>query len=99
LARGLARPADLVLLDDVLSAVDHRTEVELLDTLAAPRADGRVPTRVIVSNRLSALERADQVLVLDAGRLVDVGTHSELIERPGPYRDAWVAQRDPAEGA
>lgn len=95
LARGLARSADLVLLDDVLSAVDHRTEAELLANLTRP-GDGRRPTRVIVSNRLSALEKADKVLVLDAGALVDVGTHAELVARPGPYRDAWLAQQ--AEG-
>lgn len=94
LARGLSRPADLVLLDDVLSAVDHHTEHELLRMLRDRRASGRVPTRVIISHRLSALEQADQVLVLDEGRLVDVGSHAELVARPGPYRDAWEAQRE-----
>jgi ATP-binding cassette subfamily B protein len=94
LARGLAREADLVLLDDVLSAVDHHTEHELLRMLRARRVEGRTPTRVLVSHRLSALEQADLVLVLDEGRLVDVGTHAELVARPGPYRDAWDAQRE-----
>ncbi len=94
LARGLVRPADLVLLDDVLSAVDHHTEHQLLRMLRERRADGRVPTRVIVSHRLSALEQADLVLVLDEGHLVDVGTHAALVTRPGPYRDAWTAQRE-----
>ncbi len=88
LARGLLRPARVVLLDDVLSAVDHHTEQELLTTLRE-RADA---TRVIVSHRLSALVHTDLILVLDAGRLVDQGPHAELITRPGPYRDAWDAQ-------
>ncbi|GDX82843.1 ABC transporter ATP-binding protein [Deltaproteobacteria bacterium] len=88
LARGLLRPATVVLLDDVLSAVDHHTEQELLATLRA-RPDA---TRVIVSHRLSALVHTDLILVLDEGRLVDQGPHAALVQRPGPYRDAWEAQ-------
>lgn len=88
LARGLLRGASVVLLDDVLSAVDHRTEGELLETLAARST----ATRLIVSHRLSALVHADLILVLDEGRLVDQGTHESLLQRPGPYREAWQAQ-------
>ena len=90
LARGLLRPASLVLLDDVLSAVDHKTEHELLDTLRA-RSEA---TRIVVSHRMSALVHTDLILVLDGGRLVDQGPHAELVLRPGPYRDAWETQRE-----
>lgn len=93
LARALARDGALLLLDDVLSAVDHVTEQELLRTLLA-RA--RRSTTVLVSHRMSALERCDRVVVLDEGRVVGFGTHAELVERPGPYRDAWLAQRGAA---
>jgi ATP-binding cassette subfamily B protein len=89
LARGLARRADVVLLDDVLSAVDHHTEQELLTTLRARKG----ATRIVVSHRLSALEQADSVIVMEGGRVVDQGTHADLLERAGPYRDAWEAQR------
>lgn len=85
LARGLARGGDVILLDDVLSAVDHQTERELLTTLRA----GGSATTFIVSHRLSALEDADLILVLDGGRLVDQGRHEALLSRPGPYQDAW----------
>ncbi len=88
LARGLLRPARVVILDDVLSAVDHHTEGELLTTLR----ENDNATRIIVSHRLSALVQTDLILVLDAGHLVDHGPHLELVERPGPYRDAWDAQ-------
>lgn len=88
LARGLLRPARVVLLDDVLSAVDHHTETEILTTLR----QNVNATRILVSHRLSALVHTDLILVLDAGRLVDHGPHIELVERPGPYRDAWDAQ-------
>ena len=47
---------------------------------------------LISSHRLSALRHCDLVLVLDGGRLVDSGPHSELIERPGVYRDTWLVQ-------
>ncbi len=89
LARALLRDAPIVLLDDVLSAVDHATEQELIATLRGRSG----ATRLVVSHRLSALVHADFILVLDAGRLVDQGTHDELLSRPGAYRDAWLAQQ------
>ncbi len=93
LARGLYRGGDLLLLDDVLSAVDHETEVRLVDTLGSLARSERRPTVVIVSNRLSVLQHTDTVLVFQRGRLVDSGRHAGLVQRRGPYRDAWLAQR------
>lgn len=92
LARGLYRDSDLLILDDVLSAVDHRTEAQLVETVAALTRRPEAPTVLIASHRLSALRHCDNVLVLDGGRLVDQGTHSELIKRPGIYRDTWLVQ-------
>lgn len=89
LARGLARPGLVLALDDVLSAVDPETERALVAELRARRDR---PTTLVVSNRLSALVHADAILVLVEGRRVDLGTHAELLARPGPYRDAWRAQ-------
>ncbi len=96
LARGFARDFDLLLLDDVLSAVDHDTEQRLVRAIRrrACGVGGQRPTVVVVSHRLGVLSHADQVLVLHEGRLVDSGVHSELIARPGPYRDAWIVQQD-----
>ena len=54
---------------------------------------------LIASHRLSALRRTDLILVLDRGRLVDVGQHDELVERPGIYRETWLAQRAGAPAA
>ena len=94
LARALARNADLVLLDDVLSAVDHRTEAALVESLRDAGKERRVPpTVVIVSNRVSALRHADNILVLEEGRVSDQGTHDELVGRAGLYQDIWEVQR------
>ncbi|MED5374257.1 MAG: ABC transporter ATP-binding protein [Myxococcota bacterium] len=94
LARALYREARIILLDDVLSAVDQETEQRLIDTFQSIGRQGERPTIVLVSHRMSALARTDHVLVLDEGRLVDQGTHAELLERPGPYREAWASQND-----
>ncbi|MFM2246366.1 MAG: hypothetical protein RL071_2440 [Pseudomonadota bacterium] len=96
LARALRklarRPGGLLLLDDVLSAVDHETEAQLVGALRSLGAGGVAPTTFIVSHRVSALRHADLVLVLDEGRLVDQGPPGALTEREGPFREAWLAQ-------
>lgn len=91
LARGLARATPMLMLDDVLSAVDHATEHQLVDSLQ--RQDPR-PTTIIVAHRISALQHADHILVLEAGRVVAQGTHEELAEQPGIYRETWLHQTE-----
>ena len=89
LARAMLKPCDLLILDDVLSAVDHDTERVLVD-----RIHGLTTARsiLVVSHRISVLERADRVVVLDRGRVVAEGHHLELAAREGPYREAWRRQ-------
>ena len=102
LARAFHRDFDLLLLDDVLSAVDHATESQLIDAIyrRLNRREGLRSTALIVSHRVSVLERADRVVVLDSGRIVDQGTHDELIRRDsGAYRRAWLLQEADGEGA
>lgn len=95
LARGLAYgrrdPTRLLLFDDVLSAVDHHTEQLLIHTLLGRGASR--PTCILVTHRMSALQHCDRVIVLDAGRVVQRGTHGELLAEPGVYREAWDAQQ------
>ncbi|HEU0055349.1 MAG TPA: ABC transporter ATP-binding protein, partial [Longimicrobium sp.] len=82
LARAVARDARILVLDDSLSAVDTHTEHEILEEMRTVLA-GR--TSVIVSHRVTAVMHADLILVLDEGRLVEEGTHSELLRRGGVY--------------
>jgi ATP-binding cassette subfamily B protein len=82
LARAVARDAPVLVLDDALSAVDTQTEHRILEGLKEVFA-GR--TSVIVSHRVTAVMHADLILVVDDGRLVERGTHAELLRRGGVY--------------
>ena len=95
LARAFFRPFDLLLLDDVLSAVDHATEQRLIDAIYGRLgpAGARTASAIVVSHRASVLARADRILVMEEGRVVDRGRHAELLEREGSYRAAWQLQK------
>ncbi|MGY1747898.1 ABC transporter ATP-binding protein [Modestobacter sp. SYSU DS0511] len=81
-ARAYVADPDLLVLDEATSAVDPATEMRLTRALDA-LTDGR--TTLTIAHRLSTAERADEVLVVDAGRVVQRGTHAELVDSEGPY--------------
>ncbi len=93
LARSLLRPCELLILDDVLSAVDHETERQLTGRIYGFR---HARALLIVSHRTSVLQRAQRIVVLEAGRVADTGTHDELIAREGAYRTAFLLQSEQA---
>ncbi len=82
IARALAQDPPVFILDDALSAVDAHTEARILTALRGA-LEGR--TSLIVSHRLAAVREADWILVLDDGRIVEQGTHADLIARGGRY--------------
>ncbi|WAH38087.1 ABC transporter ATP-binding protein [Alicyclobacillus dauci] len=89
LARAILLNPSILILDDATSAVDMETEYQIQQALQQVMA-GR--TTFIIAHRISSLKRADQVLVLDDGRIVDRGTHDELLSRPGLYREIFDMQ-------
>jgi ATP-binding cassette subfamily B protein len=96
IARALSTQPSILTFDDATGAVDAITEANI--QAAMDSLDPR-PTLFIVAHRLSTLRKADRVLVLERGVLVDSGTHDELMQRPGHYRDAAMIQLASAAGA
>ena len=96
IARALLRESAILILDDATSSVDTETERRIQDALRR-RAGGR--TTFIVSQRISSVEHADEILVVDQGGVADRGTHAELISRPGFYHDLFDLQVRQAEEA
>ena len=92
LGRALLAQPKVLVLDDPLSAVDTRTEAAILDAIDEA---SRGRTLVLVTHRVAAAARCDQVVVLDAGRVIEAGTHDELIARDGLY--ARLAERQALE--
>ena len=89
LARALASDPRLLILDDSLSSVDAETEKVILERLRAVLANR---TAILISHRVAAVRSAHQIVVLDAGRVVEVGTHAELLAANGAYADLYRTQ-------
>jgi ATP-binding cassette subfamily B protein len=94
IARALLLEPTVLLLDDPTSAIDAETEKEIMEAMEAAM-EGR--TTFIVAHRLSTLRRADLILVLDRGRLIQQGTHEQLMAEDGHYRRAILIQSEGAQ--
>jgi len=90
IARAVLRNAPIFILDDALSAVDAETESRILKNLSDFL---KTKTTIIISHRVSALKDCNQIIVLDRGKIVDRGTHEELISREGIYKHIYEMQK------
>lgn len=89
IARAIAREPKILILDDCLSAVDTKTENQILNNLQSIMK-GR--TSVIISHRVSSAKLADKIIMLDNGYIIEQGTHDELFEKNGAYRELYEKQ-------
>ena len=89
IARALVRDPAVLVLDDALSAVDSETEAAIIDAL---RQRQHRRTTIVIAHRLSTGAHADRIVVLDHGRVQQMGTHAELVARPGLYQRLWQIQ-------
>ena len=91
IARTILKGPPILILDEATSALDSHTEREIqeaLDRVAASR------TSLVIAHRLSTIVHADAIIVLDKGRIVEQGTHAELMQKEGLYASMWTRQRD-----
>ncbi len=94
IARALIKQPDLLILDDSLSAVDTRTEHKILSHLDSALAD---KTAIIITHRIFTSLEFDKIIVLDQGRIVQQGTHHELVQQEGYYARLWARQQREAQ--
>lgn len=90
IARALIKNPDILILDDCLSAVDAKTEVKILDNLKKIMKD---KTSIIISHRISAVKEANQIIVLEQGKIAQKGAHEELKNEEGIYREIYEKQQ------
>ncbi|MFP5455001.1 MAG: ABCB family ABC transporter ATP-binding protein/permease [Alphaproteobacteria bacterium] len=94
IARTLLKNPPILILDEATSALDSRTEADIQSTLRNVE-QGR--TTIVIAHRLSTIVHADEIVVLEAGQIVERGTHADLMARDGLYAEMWMRQASESE--
>ena len=89
ISRAVLKNSEILILDDATSALDLKTEAALYSELSVKKYD---VTRIIIAQRIASVKNADRIVVMDNGRLADVGSHSELIKTSEIYKDIYESQ-------
>lgn len=89
IARAIIKDPEILLLDDCLSAVDTETEEQILNNLLEISND---KTTIIVSHRVSSAKNADKIIILDEGRIIQQGSHNQLVNQEGYYKELYYKQ-------
>ena len=90
IARALLKKPKILILDDSTSAVDTHTDALIRDAFKNEIPD---TTKLIIAQRVSSVQDADQIIVLDGGRIADIGTHEELLKTSPIYREVYESQQ------
>lgn len=89
ISRAVLKNSEILIFDDATSALDLKTEADLYSELSAKKYD---VTRIIIAQRIASVKNADRIVVMDNGRLADVGSHSKLIKTSEIYKDIYESQ-------
>lgn len=90
IARALIKNPEILILDDSLSAVDAKTEARIIENIQTERSG---KTTIITTHRLSAVKHADWIVVLDDGKIIEAGTHDDLLKKNGWYNEQFLRQQ------
>lgn len=89
IARAVIKPAEILIFDDATSALDLKTEAELYSKLGKNKKDN---TKIIIAQRIASVKNADRIVVMDNGKLADVGSHEQLMITSSIYKDIYDSQ-------
>ncbi len=89
LARAILKNAPILILDEATASVDNETEVLIQKSLAKLTLE---KTTIVIAHRLSTIKKADNIIVMDKGKIIENGEHQQLLEKGGIYADLWNVQ-------
>ena len=89
MARAILKNAPILILDEATASVDNETEVLIQKSLSKLTLE---KTTIVIAHRLSTIKKADNIIVMDKGKIIENGKHQQLLERGGIYADLWNVQ-------